>query len=52
MKSYNRFVRWARGVWENVPGTGRRRKRHRARAEEWLSLVRLPARVWSFDDDL
>src|SRR5438445_3371015 len=36
------------------PAGGRspRHQRHRARAEERLSLVRLPARLWSSDNDL
>src|SRR6266567_1993369 len=33
-------------------GRSPRHQRHRARAEKWLSLVRLPARVWSSDNDL
>src|SRR6266480_2530051 len=33
-------------------GRSPRHQRHRARAEKRLSLVRLPARVWSSDDDL
>ena len=27
-------------------------QRHRACSQEWLPLVRLPARIWSADDDL
>jgi hypothetical protein len=33
-------------------GRSPRHQRRRARAEERLSLVRLPARVWSSDNDL